>query len=323
MVSARWRRIAESRRTSRRTSSTQRGSRATLSTSPATRLMATPIDGAAARAVTLARGNGARVSVDLSAWTRIREYGPERFREQLERLRPTSLRQRGRSGEIVGAATGCADRRRQARRPRLARPRRGASSYQRETSRSSTLRVRAMRSRRVFSSAGRSLRSRPQPAVSPGWGRCRDRRCADEVREACRRRSVVALETTLVAHGFPPGRALPSGWSQSAAFARRARAGDGRRARRRSASACQRKSSARFDGSARKVGPRDLAACVAQGAVGATTVGGTLAVCRAAGIRFMGTGGIGGVHRGFPDPPDVSADLGELAVRRRSSSPRG
>jgi pseudouridine-5'-phosphate glycosidase len=30
------------------------------------------------------------------------------------------------------------------------------------------------------------------------------------------------------------------------------------------------------------------------------------------GIRFMGTGGLGGVHRGFPAPPDVSADLGEL-----------
>jgi pseudouridine-5'-phosphate glycosidase len=51
-----------------------------------------------------------------------------------------------------------------------------------------------------------------------------------------------------------------------------------------------------------------------QGAVGATTVGGTLAVCRAVGIRFMGTGGLGGVHRRRPgSPPDVSADLGELA----------
>ena len=48
------------------------------------------------------------------------------------------------------------------------------------------------------------------------------------------------------------------------------------------------------------------------GAVGATTVGGTLAACRAVGIGFMGTGGLGSVHRGFPDPPDVSADLGEL-----------
>src|SRR5207302_2725562 len=65
--------------------------------------------------------------------------------------------------------------------------------------------------------------------------------------------------------------------------------------------------------SARKAGPRDLAVCVAQRALGATTVGGTLAVCSAVGIRFMGTGGIGGVHRGFAERPDVSADLGELA----------
>jgi pseudouridine-5'-phosphate glycosidase len=64
---------------------------------------------------------------------------------------------------------------------------------------------------------------------------------------------------------------------------------------------------------ARKAGPRDLAACAAQGALGATTVGGTLAACRLAGIRFMGTGGIGGVHRGFAERPDVSADLAELA----------
>src|SRR5581483_8824310 len=64
---------------------------------------------------------------------------------------------------------------------------------------------------------------------------------------------------------------------------------------------------------AQKVGPRDLAPAVEQGALGATTVGGTLAVCRHVGIRFVATGGIGGVHRGFPAPPDVSADLGELA----------
>jgi pseudouridine-5'-phosphate glycosidase len=69
----------------------------------------------------------------------------------------------------------------------------------------------------------------------------------------------------------------------------------------------------RFEASARKVGPRDLAAAGVQGAVGATTVGGTLAVARAVGIRVLATGGIGGVHRGFPHPPDVSADLGELA----------
>jgi pseudouridine-5'-phosphate glycosidase len=47
--------------------------------------------------------------------------------------------------------------------------------------------------------------------------------------------------------------------------------------------------------------------------LGATTTGATLAVCRAAGIGFMGTGGIGGVHRGYTETLDISADLGELA----------
>ena len=50
-----------------------------------------------------------------------------------------------------------------------------------------------------------------------------------------------------------------------------------------------------------------------QRAIGATTVGGTLAVCKEVGIRFMATGGLGGVHRGWPTPPDVSADLQALA----------
>jgi pseudouridine-5'-phosphate glycosidase len=69
----------------------------------------------------------------------------------------------------------------------------------------------------------------------------------------------------------------------------------------------------RFDAAARKLGPRDLAVAVAQGAIGATTVGGTLAAAQAVGIRWLATGGLGGVHRGFPDPPDVSADLAQLA----------
>ena len=70
---------------------------------------------------------------------------------------------------------------------------------------------------------------------------------------------------------------------------------------------------ARFTTDARKAGPRDLAACAVQRAVGATTVGGALAVARVVGIRFLGTGGIGGVHRGFPSPPDVSADIPAIA----------
>jgi pseudouridine-5'-phosphate glycosidase len=67
---------------------------------------------------------------------------------------------------------------------------------------------------------------------------------------------------------------------------------------------------------ARKAGPRDLAACVVQGALGATTVGGTLAVCRLARISFMATGGTGGVHRRFAESLDISADLPQIARTR-------
>jgi len=136
-------------------------------------------------------------------------------------------------------------------------------------------------------------------------------RIADEVREA---QAVVALETTLVAHGFPPGEGVEVGLESErqvrAAGAVPATIGvlDGE-----IVVGLTEEELARFDASARKVGPRDLAAAVVQGAVGATTVGGTLAIAPAAGISFMATGGLGGVHRGFPDPPDVSADLMQLA----------
>ena len=136
-------------------------------------------------------------------------------------------------------------------------------------------------------------------------------RLADEVRDAT---AVVALETTLIAHGFPAGEGVAVG-AESERRVREAGAVpatigvlDGEIRVGLTPEELE-----RFDSSARKAGPRDLAVCAAQRAVGATTVGGTLAVCRTVGIRFMGTGGIGGVHRGYPQPPDVSADLGELA----------
>ncbi len=138
---------------------------------------------------------------------------------------------------------------------------------------------------------------------------------SEEVADAlAERRAVVALETTLIAHGFP----APEGVAVGLESERRAReAGavpatigvlDGKLRVGLSEAEL-----GRFGPDARKIGPRDLAACAVQGATGATTVGGTLAVCRAAGIGFMGTGGLGGVHRGFPSPPDVSADLAEIA----------
>jgi pseudouridine-5'-phosphate glycosidase len=128
---------------------------------------------------------------------------------------------------------------------------------------------------------------------------------------------VVALETTLVAHGFPPGVGVEVGLEAEASVrsegAVPATVGvlDGAIVVGLDEAELARFGDAGPD--ARKAGPRDLAACVAQGALGATTVGGTLAACRATGIRFMGTGGIGGVHRGFAERPDVSADLAELA----------
>jgi pseudouridine-5'-phosphate glycosidase len=129
--------------------------------------------------------------------------------------------------------------------------------------------------------------------------------------------AVVALETTLVAHGFPPGEGAEVG-AESERRVREAGAVpatigvlDGSIRVGLTPAELE-----RFDADARKVGPRDLAACAAQGAVGGTTVGGTLTVCRKAGIRFMGTGGLGGVHRGWATSLDVSADLGELARTR-------
>ena len=143
-------------------------------------------------------------------------------------------------------------------------------------------------------------------------------RLAPEVEQTLRESGpVVALETTLIAHVFPPGVGVEVGLEAEA--------------RVRSAGAVPATVGVLYGAvvvgltteeidrfgeagaEARKTGPRDLAACAIQGAVGATTVGGTLAACRLAGIRFMGTGGIGGVHRGFAERPDVSADLAELA----------
>jgi pseudouridylate synthase len=141
---------------------------------------------------------------------------------------------------------------------------------------------------------------------------------APEVRDTiASARAVVALETTLVAHGFPPGEgldvALESERRVRAAGAVPATVGVLDGAVRVGLLASELELFADAGETARKVGPRDLAACAAQGQLGATTVGGTLAVSAAAGIRFLGTGGIGGVHRGFAQHPDISADLAELA----------
>ena len=126
----------------------------------------------------------------------------------------------------------------------------------------------------------------------------------------------VALETTLVSHGFPAGRGARVAEEAEKAIRERSATPatigvvDGAirvgLAEREIATF-----STRPD--ARKLGARDLAACVVSGELGATTVGATLAVCRQAEIRVFATGGIGGVHRGYAERPDISSDLGQLA----------
>lgn len=128
---------------------------------------------------------------------------------------------------------------------------------------------------------------------------------------------VVALETTLVSHGFSAGRglavALESEERVRTAGAVPATVGVVDGAIRVGLDATALERFAEAGEAARKVGARDIAACVVQRALGSTTVGGTLAACRMAGIRFMATGGIGGVHRGFADSLDISADLTQIA----------
>lgn len=63
-----------------------------------------------------------------------------------------------------------------------------------------------------------------------------------------------------------------------------------------------------------KVSRRDFAGVIASKTMGATTVATTMICAAMAGIRFFVTGGIGGVHRGFEETMDVSADLEELAT---------
>ena len=62
-----------------------------------------------------------------------------------------------------------------------------------------------------------------------------------------------------------------------------------------------------------KLSRADLAACLATGGTGATTVAATMICAHLAGIQVFATGGIGGVHRGAETSFDISADLRELA----------
>ncbi|MBU4510131.1 pseudouridine-5'-phosphate glycosidase [bacterium] len=139
----------------------------------------------------------------------------------------------------------------------------------------------------------------------------------DEVREALERgRPVVALESTLISHGFPyPENLKVAGEIEEiirgcgvvpatiAVIKGKIKVGLAR-------------GELEFMATSKdilKASRRDLAVIVAKGLNGATTVAATMIVAEMAGIKIFATGGIGGVHRGAEKTFDISADLQELA----------
>jgi pseudouridylate synthase len=137
-----------------------------------------------------------------------------------------------------------------------------------------------------------------------------------EVVEAMRARSpVVALESTVIAHGLPYPQNVETAMNMEAAV----RAGGavpatiavfGGRFHAGLSSAEIEQLGTRKD--IRKISARDLPIAIARGLDCATTVATTSFVAHRAGFKVFATGGIGGVHRGFP--ADVSADLPVLAA---------
>ena len=130
-------------------------------------------------------------------------------------------------------------------------------------------------------------------------------------------RPVVALESTLIAHGLPNPLNLETARGAEAAIRKEGAVPAtiavwrGRPTAGLSDAELEELASAQ---NVRKASRRDLAAAVAQGATAATTVAATMALAYLARIRVFATGGIGGVHPcGRDSAPDISADLTELA----------
>jgi pseudouridine-5'-phosphate glycosidase len=125
---------------------------------------------------------------------------------------------------------------------------------------------------------------------------------------------VVALESTVIAHGLPRPINLETA-QRMEAIVREARATPATVAIVEGKLAVGLKGEQlRFlaeSSDVKKISTRDIPIAVARGWTGATTVASTAWIAQRAGIKVFATGGIGGVHRGAL--PDVSADLPELA----------
>lgn len=140
---------------------------------------------------------------------------------------------------------------------------------------------------------------------------------SDEVRDALQSDApIVALESTIITHGMPfpqnleTARLVEDEVRKSGAVPATIAVIEGRLHIGLSdvelTSLAQAKNVA-------KLSRADLAACIAKGETGATTVAATMIAAKAAGISVFATGGIGGVHMGAEESFDVSADLQELA----------
>jgi pseudouridine-5'-phosphate glycosidase len=142
-------------------------------------------------------------------------------------------------------------------------------------------------------------------------------RLSDEVQTAIHeQRPVVALESTVIAHGLP----YPANIEIAAAVEDTIRANgatpatigifDGKIVVGLSADEIARLGTEK---DVQKVSRRDLAITLATKQLGATTVAGTMLCASMVGIRFFATGGIGGVHRDAAASMDISADLTECS----------
>ncbi|MGW8061236.1 pseudouridine-5'-phosphate glycosidase [Streptomyces ziwulingensis] len=143
---------------------------------------------------------------------------------------------------------------------------------------------------------------------------------SEEVRAAIEaRHPVVALESTIIAHGLPRprnllvARELEELVRKEGAVPATIAVLDGRPHVGLDEERLERV--ANEDG-IRKLGHRDLPLAVAAGASGATTVSATALLAALAGVRVFATGGLGGVHREWTVTQDESADLGLLARTR-------
>jgi pseudouridine-5'-phosphate glycosidase len=140
---------------------------------------------------------------------------------------------------------------------------------------------------------------------------------SDEVQAALQeQRPLVALESTVIAHGLPypsnieVAQAMEATIRSQGAVPATIGIHDGKIKIALTLDEITRLGTAQH---VQKVSRRDLAFTLATGQLGATTVAGTMLCAHMAGLRFLATGGIGGVHRGAETSMDISADLTELS----------